>query len=234
MLLFKKQYQQAFQDVFEQETFRCEGNSFYRLTHDVLQVFCMRQYQGTYEFCFTIHPVALAIEDLYVQHYYISAFREKKCQWWKRQELIDTHFEEAVMITRKHVIPIFQNGIDAKTAYQALVSYEKQIYTGLPGGVIMNSWPFVLLCLQAGDFEQAEKHMEAIVEQNRSAFFSKMAQNEIYRQLDDAQVEALRKKLAGRESQLQKIRDRDTEYWNSVLEAGRKQTLSFLETMKIK
>jgi DNA-directed RNA polymerase len=63
-------------------------------------------------------------------------------------------------------MPIFNRGIESKSAYDELIKLEKTIYTRIPGGVIMNNYSFVCLCIQAGNYKRAYQHMEAIVKQN--------------------------------------------------------------------
>jgi hypothetical protein len=71
----------------------------------------------------------------------------------------------------------------------------------------MNSWGRVLLCLQAGDYETAQRHMAAIYLQNG---------------LEKSRLE------------LERIKNRDTEYWDRVIEEGTQKTLDYLESIKPK
>lgn len=124
-------------------------------------------------------------------------------KWWEEAELIDTEFEEPIRLIKEYVIPIFEAGITAKTAYRQLLMFEKSINPT----IWMNSWGRVLLCLQAGDYETAELHMAAIYLQN------------------------------GREKsrlKLERIKNRDTEYWDRVLAEGTQKTMDFLESIKPK
>ena len=74
--------------------------------------------------------------------------------------------EKMLMVIISCIIPVFERGVDAKTAYEELIRVEKDIHTCVPGGVVMNNYGFVCLCIQAKDYEKAYQHMEAIVKQN--------------------------------------------------------------------
>lgn len=227
----KRMFHEAVQRVLTPDMFHYYNGSFYRVSHDVLQLLCLFQYQGTYEFSFDIQPLSLGIDELYTRGYGLSFHRQQRSLWWTRQELISTNFQELIMIIEKITLPIFRLGIDAKTAYQELTAYEKTIYTGIPGGIIMNSGTFVLLCIQANDYDQAEKHMAAIVAQNRPGIEKKLERNRIEKRFDEEWEEELRNRLRNLEERLQKIQTRDTVYWERILEDGTAQSLEFLTTL---
>ena len=214
-----KLYQQAFQELFLPEGFKVHGKGFYRLCDDVVQIFYMRGYQGSYDFCFNIFPTSRRVKELYLEMYDIPCFRTQGCGWWPKQQLLlDAGFSEAVALTAKHVLPVFRQGTDSRSAYLALTDLERQIYSI---GVIMNNFDFVLLCLQAGDYAQAEKHMAAIVAQNTPSPGQELS-------------EARAMNFARIQEEFRHIHERNTEYWNPILDERRKVTMDFLASLEPK
>ena len=204
-------------------------DSYYRQINDVIQILCFMKKKQKFSFAFEIYPLSIGISHLDEEEYDLTVKRGEwsewmrynrpdECwlrksahgQWWLRDELIATDFEEPIRLIKEYVIPIFDSGCNAKSAYEQLTAHERTVYTRVPGGVIMHNSAFVFLCLQAGDYENAEKHMAAIC---------KMCRKDVYEECNH---------------QLQMIRNRDTEYWDKFLEERTKKTLDFLESIKPK
>lgn len=196
--------------------------SYYRQVNDVLQILTFLKKGKTYSFAFSIKPLSMGSVQLFVDRYDLALKRGEwsewikenkpwEClnyrtawqQWWVEDELIDTNFEEPIKLIKEYVIPIFESGIAAESAYHQLMVFEKSIYPT----VWMNSRGCVLLSLQAGDYETAQLHMEAIYAQNGQ---------------EKSRLE------------LERIKNRDTEYWDKVLAEGTKKTLDYLESIKPK
>lgn len=196
--------------------------SYYRQIGDVLQILTFLKRGKMYSFAFNIIPLSMGSEQLFVDRFDLKWTRgdwsewikkhtpwecrnyETACgRWWVEEELIDTDFEEPIQLIKKHVIPIFETGITANSAYRQLLMFERTFYQT----VWMNSRGRVLLSLQAGDYETAQLHMEAIYAQNG---------------LEKSRLE------------LERIKNRDTEYWDKVLAEGAKKTLDYLEIIKPK
>ena len=201
----------------------CFLDSYYRQINDVIQILCFIKKKQKFSFSFVIYPLSMESDHLEIENYDLTVKRGEwpewmlknrrdECwprksahgQWWLRDELIATDFEEPIRLIKEYVIPIFENGCNAKSAYEQLTAHERDIYTR---GVIMHNSAFVLLCLQAGDYENAEKHMAAIC---------KMCREDIQGECDH---------------QLKMIRNRNTEYWDKVLAEGTKKTLDYLESI---
>ena len=204
-------------------------DSYYRQINDVIQILCFMKKKQRFSFAFEIYPLSLGIYHLDEEEYDLTVKRDKwsdwmlknrrdECwprksahgQWWLKDELIATDFEEPIRLIKEYVIPIFENGRNAKSAYEQLTAHERTVYTRVPGGVIMHNRSFVLHCLQAGNYENAEKHMAAIC---------KMCREDVYEECS---------------YQLEMIRNRNAEYWDKVFEEGTKKTLDYLESIKPK
>lgn len=196
--------------------------SYYRQVNDVLQILTFLKRGKMNSFAFNIIPLSMGNTQLFVDRYdltlkrgdwseWIKINKPWECrnyrtacrQWWGEDELIDTNFEEPIKLIKEYVIPVFESGITSESAYHQLMVFEKTVYPT----VWMNSRGCVLLSLQAGDYETAQLHMEAIYAQNGQE----------------------KSKL-----ELERIKNRDTEYWDKILEEGTKKTLDYLESIKPK
>ena len=199
--------------------------SYYRQINDVLQVLTFLKRGKSYSFAFNIYPLSLGITDLDVDDCDIAWYRGEwsewikknrpwECwnyrtaqrQWWAEEELIDTNFDEPVQLIRQYVIPLFEKGCNAKTAYEQITEYERTVFTH----IIMHNSSYALLCLQAEDYENSERHMAAIC---------KMCRQDVYEECNQ---------------KLKMIQNRDTESLHRFLEEGTKKTLDFLESIKPK
>lgn len=193
--------------------------SYYRQINDVLQVLTFLKRGKLYSFAFDIYPVSLGITDFEVDLFDITLQRKEwsewtqrnrpwQCwnyrtawrHWWEEEELTDTNFEEPIRMINEYIIPIFEKGIDARSAYEQVTTYEETFFSG----ILMHSKNLLLLSLQSHDYETAQLHMEAIYAQNGQ---------------EKSRLE------------LERIKNRDTEYWDKVLEEGTKKTLDYLESI---
>ena len=217
--------------------------SYYRQINDVLQVLTFLKRGKLYSFAYDIYPVSLGITDLEVDIYDLTRqrgewpewirknrpwqlwnYRTAWRQWWEEEELIETNFEEPIRMIKECFIPIFERGIDAQSAYEQVTTYEKTIMSG----IIMHSTKLLRLCLQFGDYETAQLHIEAVC---------KGCSPTLYKERNDQLphiTEYWDNVFAKFNYQLQMIRNRDTEYWDKVLAEGTKITLDYLESIKPK
>jgi hypothetical protein len=112
--------------------------------------------------------LSLPIKDLFCEGYDLASVGKKG--WWQCWDGIEENaFTEIVSLFRQYVKPIFERGVNARFAYDELIRYEKMIHTRIPGGVIMNNYRFVCLCIQIQNYKAAYAHMAAIVKQNIGA-----------------------------------------------------------------
>jgi len=142
--------------------FRLYKKTFFRVINDVVQTLMLCKTNTDFSIEFDIDPLSLPIEDLYCESLYnIATFRNRG--WWACwPEVEENAFEDILFLFRTHVKPIFERGIDSKSAYDELIRLEKSIFTGVPGGII-DDYKFARLCIQAQDYEKAYQHLSVIV-----------------------------------------------------------------------
>ena len=233
MLSVARQYKKAFQPVFAEYGFQSYKNAFYRVINDVVQIFCLHRYRdGMCTFFFDIEPVALGLSELDTITYNIVALRDAPFEGrdWYPAELIDTNFSEAIQLTQKYVLPFFEKGIDAGSAYQVICDYEQRIYRQ---ELIMLSWVKFLFCLQAKSYARAAQYMEVITKYSTEAIMSLLAwRKQHFGPLSKEEIEAEEAKILLNQQKLEKVRNWDTDYWDEVLKTGTAKTMSFLSTIQ--
>lgn len=230
MISVARQYKKAFQPVFAEYGFQPYKNTFYRLINDVVQIFCLHRYRdGICDFFFTIDPVSLGLSELDAGLFNIALLWDAPFEgwYWYPAELIDTNFSEAIQLTQKQVLPFFEKGIDADSAYQVICDYEQRIYRQEVG---MFSWVKFLLCSQAKNYAQAAKYMEELANHNIEAITEILAWKKY--PLSREEKEANEAELLLNQQRLEKVRNWDADYWNEVLKTGTEKTMSFLSTIQ--
>ena len=233
MISVARQYKKAFQPVFAEYGFQSYKNAFYRVINDVVQIFCLHRYRdGMCEFFFDIEPVSLGLSELDTMTYNIALLRDApfECRDWYPAELIDTNFSEVIQLTQKYVLPLFEKGIDAGSAYQVIRDHEQQIYGR---EAILFSGVKFLFCLQAKNYTQAAKYMEDLANHNIEAIREHMTWKEGYfGPLSREEKEVEEAKILRNQQKLEKVRNWDADYWNEVLKTGTAKTMSFLSTIQ--
>lgn len=233
MISLPRQYKKAFQPMFAEYGFQPYKNAFYRVINDVVQIFCLHRYRdGMCEFFFDIEPVSLGLSELDTMTYNIALLRDApfECRDWYPAELIDTNFSEVIQLTQKYVLPLFEKGIDAGSAYQVVYDYEQRIYRQ---ELIMLSWVKFLFCLQAKSYAQAAQYMEVITKYSNEAIISLLAwRKQHFGPLSREEKEVEEAKILRNQQKLEKVRNWDTDYWNEVLKTGTAKTMNFLSTIQ--
>lgn len=233
MISVPRQYKKAFQPVFAEYGFQSYKNAFYRVINDVVQIFCLHRYRdGMCTFFFDIEPVALGLSELDTITYNIALLRDApfECRDWYPAELIDTNFSEVIQLTQKYVLPLFEKGIDAGSAYQVIRDHEQQIYGR---EAILFSGVKFLFCLQAKNYTQAAKYMEDLANHNIEAIREHMTWKKGYfGPLSREEKEVEEAKILRNQQKLEKVRNWDADYWNEVLKTGTAKTMSFLSTIQ--
>lgn len=126
-----------------------------------------------------------------------------------------------------YVLPFFEKGIDAGSAYQVICDYEQQIYG--PEATLF-FWGKFLFCLQAKNYAQAEKHLEVFAKRNIEAIRKILAWKEY--PLSKEEKESNEAELLLNQQRIEKVRNWDADYWNEVLKTGTEKTMSFLSTIQ--
>lgn len=194
-----KQYKKQFGEVLKPLGFKLYKRTFYRVINCIIQTLMLVRTETTCSIDFDIIPLAMGIEDLYCEGYSISGFREDMNRQGNWELEPSTHYLQSedgtfekvkvddgdaggivknmLSVVTTHVIPIFERGADANSAYAELVKIEKMIYTGIPGG-ISSHYTLALLCIRAQEYQKAYDHMANIIKKWDKAYEHKLAERE--------------------------------------------------------
>ena len=160
--------------------FKLYKNTFYRVVNDVIQTLMLVRTDSSCTVEFDITPLALGIEDLNFESFYsISRSREGNMKGWDWQFVasslhkqnvkgdyetivfndgsIDNIVENMLKVTISHIIPIFEKGIDCKSALDVLRNYElitygKELYKAKTYGVY-------LTYIKIGNYDKAISYL---------------------------------------------------------------------------
>ena len=227
---FNKIYRQHFSEIFIPMGFKMNKNAFYRLCDCVVQVFNLRTYSfnNNCDFCFRLIATSLPMSEFYLEEYGISYLRSKpNCTYsWTRDELLNTNFSEPLELTSKYVMPFFEKGTNAESAYQTVMDIEMAISKRIHP-YFGEYWYFAI---QTKDYDKALQYKRALYEFNKHAYESKLAEYDRSEESKDK----LRKERAELESSSQKLECRDPEYIASLekmVAENEKKTMEFLESV---
>ena len=133
------QYKQQFSAVLKPLGFKLYKKTFYRIIDGLLQTVMLKKTTDSCTAEFNIVSLAQGIRDLYCEGYSISHFREERQKggdWWfdhstsvwydpnivgRRGDISDMVKDMCAIIVT-YVNPLFERCIDAKTAYDELIS----------------------------------------------------------------------------------------------------------------
>ena len=223
------QYKALFREELYPRGFSLHKKTFYRVINDVVQTLMLCKTATNFTIGFSITPLCLPIKDLYCEGYDISALGKRT--WWDCWNGVEESvFEEILSLFRQYVLPFFEHGVDAKTAYHELVQLEKMIYTDIPSGVIMHNYKFVCLCMKSGDFEKARHHMAAIVKQNENGHDNTVKEYEKMGNLEarDRYLEQYVPKIRRLKEELYKISVPDVKYIQELVAQNEAVSLEYL------
>lgn len=223
-------YKAVFREYLFPYGFRLYKKTFYRVINDVMQTLMLSKTSTNFTLVFNVLPLSLPIDNLYCEGYSISTFR--KGGWWDCGDGAETKaFDDISSLFKQYVLPIFENGIDAESAYHELVKHEKMVFSSVPGGVIMNNYHFVCLCIQAQDYEQAFQHMAAIIKQNIGGVdFEKFIVE--WLKGKDLSIEKFLPRIQERIKLMQKLALPDVEYLQNFVIQNKAKSLEFLKSPK--
>lgn len=176
MEVFVQSYKQMFKTIALEYGFKSHKNSFYRVVNDVVQYFVLHKWVPFGRSCtidFNIYPLCIRVDksNLSSASYDIIRLLDKPCWWEYNPNNNDNVLEvlrEMYIATKEHLIPFFEKATDCASAYEALCSLEKSIYTGIPGGIITNDYGKVCFAIKIGAYYKAIEHLKAIEKQNRT------------------------------------------------------------------
>ena len=175
-LSVSSQFKETFKEVLFPLGFKLYKKTFYRISNDVLQTAMLCKTASSFTLEFDIMPLCLPIRFLYCEGYSLSNLAGRP-DWECWNGVDENAFSEMLSLFREHVLPVFERGIDASSAYDELRKVERQIYTRVPDCVIPSN-NLIFLCIKANRYEEAEYLMGLIIEQWNKSLGVKLAAHE--------------------------------------------------------
>ena len=179
-----KEYKMKFRELLNPYGFRSSQKTFYRVINDVLQTLMLRTKGINCSVDFNILPLSLGITDLYCEGYSISILREGRIKNWdwtfepslvyhQNEEgvfepivfndgTIENIVEDMTIIVKNKVIPIFERGIDCRTALEELEGFEEAVYGKRLFIPISRS--SYLTFLKTGNYKKASQYLHEVIQ----------------------------------------------------------------------
>jgi hypothetical protein len=237
------QYKNRLVDELKGYGFRIFRKTFFRVINDVVQQIILETRRGGCNVEFGILPLCFPVDKSSCMsggRYNIGMFLEEMKAGWPYISEIDLILDEFIFIIKEYTIPFFEQANDSRKAYEEIVKFEKTVYGEkaklgkIPGGIIMNDFVKVCLCIRSEDFANAGKHMQAIISQNEQAFAINMAkakESNDPRRLQEYQV-AFEVKIESKYEFLAKIALPDLDYFSRFVNENEAKSLQYLKRPK--
>lgn len=164
-----KEYKRKCKDEFSMYGFKTYKSNHYRIIGDVFQSFNLHQSVSgtdcTVEFGIIPLSVEYSIDKSSCNPYHLKNF-EGIYEWFNydRNSITTMNLcvDNIIEYMKKYLMPVFEKAVDSESAYLTIMEYDK-VFKG-------NSYERFCMCLNFGDYENAKKHLQEVIEQHENAF----------------------------------------------------------------
>ena len=164
-----KEYKRRCKDEFSKYGFKTYRSNRYRIIGDVFQSFNLHQSVSgtdcTVEFGIIPLSVEYDIDKSSCNPCHLKTF-ENLYEWFnydKNSKLsMDLCVNDMIDYMKKYLMPVFEKALSSESAYLTITEYDN-VFKG-------NSYERLCLCLKFGDYINAKKHLQEVIEQNENAF----------------------------------------------------------------
>lgn len=241
MDIAKKEFKSLFKEPLEAEGFTYAGNTFYRHVNDVLQTLTLRKTFCTFEFRFGIFPICIPISGflpcgiLYPIAYY-EGDQPRPFSYSYDQSNIHELMEQGLSVIVREIIPVFQSGTDCKTAYEAVVDAQRRMFSGTPDGMILHDISLEWMALKNRNYEQAHIHHLSRIAQQLGLIRHETKLADILKPEVQEVLEKVSENdpphLIETKKFLHRIIQKDSKYFQELMERNTQVTLDFLQKVK--
>ncbi len=166
---FIRFYKKRCKEEFSKYGFKSFRNNHYRVVNDVFQSFTLhRSVSGSdCNVVFGIVPLSVEYEldKTFVNPFRVTDFEDHK-PWFNYDRTSHTSIEKCIndmiLCVNKYLMPVFDSSINCESAYSTIIEYDN-VFRG-------NSYERFCMCLKFGDYENAKKHLQEVIEQHENAF----------------------------------------------------------------
>ena len=162
-------YKKRCKEEFSKYGFKSFRNNYYRVVNDIFQSFTFhRSVSGNdCNTIFGIVPLSVEykLDKTFVNPYRVSDFEDNR-PWFNYDRSLDSSVEKCIddMIScmNKYLMPVFEKAVNCESAYFTIIKYDN-VFKG-------NAYEKSCMCLKSGDYKNAKKHLQEVIEQNENAF----------------------------------------------------------------
>ena len=212
--------------------FKLYKRIYYRVINGVLQCFTLERFDTMLHVRFSLAPICLSMDKEEFVNFPLRELSQyvdppQGCCWWSTDDWTETLDKMADGI-QNFLLPLFDGATSAKAAYEALIRCDMQVYERW-----MNSFSYVVFNIIAGDYETAEKHMQAIIEAYR---IPRLPSGEIdwagfAQKRGEEYAASIHRSYDEDVEMLERIKARDTAYWDAYIRTGSDEMMQFLNTL---
>lgn len=164
-----KEYKKRCKEEFGNYGFKIFQSNHYRVVNDVFQSFNLHKSVSgqscTVEFGIIPMSVGYELNKSSVNPCHLKNF-EEMYSWFEydknSQESIDKCVTEMLICMKKYLMPLFEKAIDCNSTYGVMCKYDN-VFRG-------NAYEKLCMCLKSGNYKNARKHLQEVIEQHEYAF----------------------------------------------------------------
>ena len=164
-----KEYKRRCKEEFAIYEFKTYRSNHYRIVGDVFQSFNLHQSVSgtdcTVEFGIIPLSVEYDINKSSCNPCHLKTF-EKSYEWFNydKNSILSMGLcvDDMIAYMKKYLMPVFESSTDCKSAYRTICKYDN-VFKG-------NSYEKFCMCLKFGEYIDAKKHLQEVIEQHENAF----------------------------------------------------------------
>ncbi len=222
---FINAYKKRCKEEFNEYGFKTYRNNHYRIVNDIFQSFTLhRSVSGNdCNVIFGIVPLSVEYEldKTFVNPCRVSDFEDKKT-WFNYDRTLHSSIEKCIddMIAymKKYLMPVFEKAVNCESAYLTIIKYDN-VFRG-------NTYERLCMCLKFGDYKNAKKHLQEVIEQHKDAF--RRNKEALGNNITQEYIQKMEEKISQKQLLLEMIecKDYDTiQKWVSANEKRNKKNL---------
>ena len=166
---FIRFYKKRCKEEFSKYGFKSFRNNYYRVVNDIFQSFTFhRSVSGNdCNIIFGIVPLSVEykLDKSFVNPCRVTDFEDNR-PWYNynrnSEASVEKCINEMILCMNEYLMPVFEKALDSESAYLTIVEHDN-VFKG-------NSYERFCMCLKFGDYINAKKHLQEVIEQHENAF----------------------------------------------------------------
>lgn len=162
-------YKKRCKEEFSKYGFKSFRNNYYRVVNDIFQSFTLhRSVSGSdCNTIFGIVPLSVEykLDKSFVNPCRVSDFEDNR-PWYNYDRTLESSVEKCIndmiLCMNKYLMPVFEKAVNSESAYLTIMEHDNVFKGG--------SYEKLCMCLKFGDYINAKKHLQEVIEQHENAF----------------------------------------------------------------